>query len=92
LPGEPEKAHIMLRVKLKGHGDMLEKTRSGWTEFKDEYLDKCARDVIEDRRFGDMLSACELQQVMESQKEVPVSAAQREEARATRQEEFRPPM
>lgn len=91
-PDETEKAHIVLRVRLKGHGDMLEKSRFGWAEFKDDYLDKCARDVIEDRRFGDMLSACELQAVMQAQKEAgPGPAQRREEARATaRAEEARP--
>ena len=91
-PDETEKAHIVLRVRLKGHGDMLEKSRFGWTEFKDDYLDKCARDVIEDRRFGDMLSVCELQAVIHEQKDAGQGAAvAREERRATQREEGAPP-
>lgn len=60
LPSQPEKADIVLRLIRKEDGETLEKSRFGWTEFSADYLDKCAKDMIEDRRFVDMLSATEL--------------------------------
>lgn len=49
------KCQVVLRVVNKQTGEQLEKGREGWPEHTDEYLDKCAKEFIEDRRFSDML-------------------------------------
>ncbi|MBY0407219.1 MAG: RNB domain-containing ribonuclease, partial [Rickettsiales bacterium] len=55
-PVEDGKCSVVLRITRKDNGETLEKTRTGWTSFTDEYLDKCAKDIIEDYRFVDMLA------------------------------------
>jgi hypothetical protein len=50
---------VTLRITKLDSGEKLEKTRKGWGHFGDDYLDKCAKDMIEDYRFVDMLAACD---------------------------------
>lgn len=62
---QEHKVNVVLKLTQKATGEMLEKSREGWGDFAGEYLDKCAKDMIEDRRFVDMLSHTDLPVTLE---------------------------
>lgn len=61
-PSVHDRARVKVTLRITQHsdGEVLEKTRDGWAGLEEEYYDKCAKDMMVDYRFADMLSQADV--------------------------------